>query len=147
MDIAYENVIPAYLESNQLIFEYENVGVYDSIIFPINTVNNNFKPEITVSYNIEDEKKVQKEVDEGKSSWRLDPFITAHFFINSHIFSKEITGDNAIKYENISLLFCDDSTAVLKINDQHTNIQMVYLKKLIKPDSTGIWTFVGYDTK
>lgn len=147
MDIAYENVIPAYLESNQLIFEYENVGAYNSIIFPINTVNDKFKPDITVSYNIEEERKVQKEVDEGKSSWRLNPFITAHFFVNSHILSKEMEGNDTIKYENISLLFCDDSTAVLKINDKLSDIQMVYLKRLIRPDSTGIWTLVGYDTK
>lgn len=147
MDIAYDDVVPAYLESNQLIFEYENVGAYDNVIFPIHDVNYDFKPETTVSYNLKDEKEVQNSVDKGDSSWRLNPITTAQFFVNSHINSDQISIENAIRLEYISLLYCDNETAVIKVNDNHTNIHTVYLKRLIKQDPTGIWTIVGYDTK
>lgn len=148
MDIAHEYAIPAYLESNQLIFEYENVGMYHSVILPVNSKSYEFEPETVIPYDLEIEKVLQQTVDkEGKSHWRLNPIITAQFFVNSHILSEEIVENYPIQSENISLLYCDDSTAVLKIKDNNTHIDTVYLKRLIKQDSTGIWTIIGYDTK
>lgn len=144
MDIAYENIMPAYLESNQLIFEYENIGAFNSVLFPINTVDE-FKPEITVPYNLNVEKELQQIVDNGNDSWRLNPINTAHFFIISQI--TEPIKEDSIHSKNISLLYCNDSTAVLKVNDNQTNIHTLYLKRLIKQDPTGIWTIIGYDTK
>jgi len=35
--------------------------------------------------------------------------------------------------------------AVVEISGDNTPVRRVYLKRLIRQDSTGIWTVVGYD--
>jgi hypothetical protein len=45
------------------------------------------------------------------------------------------------------LLHSDNELAIVEVNDSDTNIQTVYLKRLIRQDETGIWTVIGYDVK
>ncbi|KGR77852.1 hypothetical protein [Ureibacillus manganicus] len=145
MDIINEYSIPAYLESNELTFELETIVGFEHIMFPVQANEYDLKPQVEVKVDLDLEKNNQKSVDEGHSSWRLDPVFTAQVFTSLHVFLKGIVGDFPIKYENLKLIYSNNEASVVQVNDPDTNISMVYLKKLVRQDETGIWTVVGYD--
>ncbi len=145
MDIINEYHIPAYLETNELTFELETVVGFDHIIFPVQAREYELKPQIEVKINLEVEKNSQKSVDEGHSPWKLDPIHTAQVFSSLHLFPEGIIGDYPIEYENLKLIYSNSEFSVVQVDDPDTNIHMVYLKRLIRQDETGIWTVVGYD--
>lgn len=145
MDIINEYSIPAYLDSNELTFELETVVGFEHIIFPVQASEYELKPQVEVKIDLELEKHNQKSVDEGHSPWRLDPLFTAQVFTSLHLFPEGIVGEFPIEYENLKLISSNNEFSIVQVNDINTNINMVYLKKLIRQDATGIWTVVGYD--
>lgn len=146
VDIIEEHTIPAFLESTQLTFELESVGVYDHIIFPAQAKEYEINPQVEVPFNLEAEKNTQKSVDDGHSPWRLDPLFTTQVFVSLKLFPDGISGNYPVEYENLKLIQSNDELAVVKVNDKDTPIEFVYLKRLIRQDPSGIWTVIGYDT-
>lgn len=146
MDIVDHQVIPAYLESTELFFELESVGVYENIMFPVSSNILNRTPEVEVHYDIEIEKNTQQSVDQGHSPWRLDAVATTQVFVSLQLSPSGIEGDYPIELKQLTLIHQTEEDAIVKVMDQHTDIRRVYLKRLIRQDETGIWTVVGYDT-
>lgn len=146
MDIVDHQVIPAYLESTELFFELESVGVYENIMFPVSSNILNRTPEVEVHYDIEIEKNTQQSVDQGHSPWRLDAVATTQVFVSLQLSPSGIEGDYPIELKQLTLIHQTEEDAIVKVKDQHTDIRRVYLKRLIQQDETGIWTVVGYDT-
>nr|WP_106781682.1 hypothetical protein [Lysinibacillus timonensis] len=147
MDIINEYSIPAYLESNELTFELETIIGFDHIIFPVQASEYNIRPQIEIKYDLEIEENIQRSVDEGHSPWRLDPLHTAQVFTSLHLFPEGIVGDYPIETENLKLSHTSDDISIVQVSDADTNISMVYLKRLIRQDSSGIWTVIGYDVE
>ena len=54
-------------------------------------------------------------------------------------------GDYPIAYENIEIISNNGIDAIAEIKDKKSIAKYVYLKRLIRPDDTGIWTVIGYD--
>ncbi|KGR75567.1 hypothetical protein [Ureibacillus sinduriensis] len=146
MDIMEDNAIPAFLESNQLIVELESVDVYNNIIFPVQAKEYEINPQVEVPYDLEKEVNDQKSVDEGHSPWRLDPLISTQVFVSLQLSPKGIEGEYPIEEGSIKLLHSTKDTAVAEVYDKDSSIRIVYLKRLVKQDPSGIWTVIGYDT-
>ncbi|MFC5560027.1 hypothetical protein ACFPN4_13190 [Ureibacillus thermophilus] len=143
MEIMDYNAIPAYLESTELTFELESVGIYENIMFPVSAKE--ISPQVEVQYNLEVEKNTQKNVDQGHSPWRLDPVATTQVFVSLQLSPSGIEGNDPIELENLKFLHSDNEVAIVEVNDSDTNIHTVYLKRLIRKDESGVWTVVGYD--
>lgn len=143
MEIMDYNAIPAYLESTELTFELESVGIYENIMFPVSAKE--ISPQVEVQYNVEVEKNTQKNVDQGHSPWRLDPVATTQVFVSLQLSPSGIEGNDPIELENLKFLHSDNEVAIVEVNDPDTNIHTVYLKRLIRQEESGIWTVVGYD--
>lgn len=103
------------------------------------------KPQVDVPVDMEIEKNEQKSVDAGHSPWKLDPAFVAQVFVSLKISPEGITGDYPIKYEDLKVIQNIGTTAVVEVAGGNTPVSRVYLKRLIRQDSTGIWTVVGYD--
>jgi hypothetical protein len=103
------------------------------------------KPKVDVPYDIEEEKNTQKNVDEGHSPWRLDPIFVAQVFVSLKISPEGIEGEYPIRYEDLKIVKNDGIRAVVKVLDKSSPVSRVYLERLVRQDSTGIWTVVGYD--
>jgi outer membrane lipoprotein-sorting protein len=103
------------------------------------------KPQVEVPVNMEVEQNEQKSVDAGHSPWRLDPAYVAQVFVSLEMSPGGITGDYPIEYEKLEVVENNGVKAVVKVGGDKTPIRKVYLERLIRQDSTGIWTVVGYD--
>ena len=57
----------------------------------------------------------------------------------SHLRRSNIKIDKYIILQNRGI------TAIVEVGDSNSAVGKVYLKRLIRKDSTGIWTVVGYD--
>lgn len=102
-------------------------------------------PEVKVDYDIEVEEATQKEVDGGHQPWKLDPAFVAQVFTSLLISPEGITGDYPIPYEDFKVVENDGSSVVIAVENEKSPVSKVYLKQLVRQDSTGIWTVVGYD--
>lgn len=147
MDIINEYHVPAYLESNELIFELESIVGFEQIMFPVQASQYEFKPQVNIKVDLEIEKNNQKSVDKGHSPWRLDPLFTAQVFTSVHLFPEGVVGDYPIELENLKLIVSNNEISIVQVDDPDTSISMVYLKRLIRQNDTGIWTVIGYDLK
>jgi hypothetical protein len=58
-----------------------------------------------------------------------------------------ITGDYPIKDKELKIIQSSEMETIVEVISNKTKIKKVYLKRLIKKDSTGIWTVVGYDSE
>jgi hypothetical protein len=105
------------------------------------------KPQVEVATDLERERNDQKSADAGSSPWKLDPAYVAQVFISLKLSPEGIKGEYPVRYEDIKVVRNDCKEAVLEVNSNKTGIRTVYLKKLIRQDSTGIWTVTGYDGK
>ena len=103
------------------------------------------KPKIDVPYDIEVEKNTQKSVDEGHSPWRLDPIFVAQVFVSLQISPEGIAGEYPIRYEDLRIVKNDGIRAIVEVLDKSSPVSRVFLERLVRQDSTGIWTVVGYD--
>lgn len=109
--------------------------------------NNNrfYEPQIRTPINLTMLQNEQRSVDEGHSPWKLDPIFVAQVFASLLISPGGITGDYPIAYNNIEILKNTRTEAIARINNEKSPARYVYLKKLVRPDETGIWSVVGYD--
>lgn len=103
------------------------------------------KPKVDVPVDMEVEKGDQKNADSGHSPWKLDPVYVAQIFVSLKISPEGIVGEPAIKTEDLKITKNTGTDAVVEVSGDKTPVKKVYLKKLIRQDSTGIWTVVGYD--
>lgn len=103
------------------------------------------KPQVEIPVDLQAEENEQKSVDAGHSPWRLDPVYVAQVFVSLKISPEGIEGDYPIKYEDLKIVHNDGKTAIVEVAGDNTPVGRVYLKRLIRQDSTGIWTVVGYD--
>ncbi|WP_238902123.1 hypothetical protein [Clostridium sp. YIM B02506] len=113
----------------------------------INYKDDRIEQQIKVPINLEIEKEAQKSVEEGHSPWKLDPVFVAQVFVSLQVSPEGITGDYPIKDKELKIILSSGVETIVEVNSNKTNIKKVYLKRLIKKDSTGIWTVVGYDDK
>jgi hypothetical protein len=104
------------------------------------------KPQVEVPVDLEVEKGDQKNADAGSSPWKLDPIFVSQVFVSLQISPEGIQGDYPVKQEELKFVKGTEKEAIVQVNSNKTNIKRIYLKRLIKQDSTGIWTVVGYDT-
>lgn len=103
------------------------------------------KPEVEVSFDLAVEENTQKIVDGGSSPWRLDPVYTAQVFVSLEMSPEGIVGDYPIDLEDLTMVENTGTEAIVEVSGDDTPIRRVYLKRLVRQDSTGIWTVVGYD--
>lgn len=103
------------------------------------------KPQVKVPVDLEREKNDQKSVDAGHSPWKLDPVFVAQVFVSLKISPEGIQGDYPIKYGDLKVVKNTGKEAIVEVPGDKTPIRRVYLERLVRQDSTGIWTVVGYD--
>lgn len=102
-------------------------------------------PEIEVDIDMEIEKAEQISADSGSSPWKLDPAFVAQIFVSLQLSPEGIVGDYPIAYEELVIIENDGVKAIIEINSDKTDIERVYLERLIRQDNTGVWTVIGYD--
>jgi len=127
-------IVYAMTKANEEIEEVKSEGL----------TNN---PKVKVPVDLEVEKNDQKSIDAGHSPWRLDPVFVSQVFVSLKLLPQGIIGDYPIKTEELRLTQKNDAEAIVEVSGSKTPIRKVYLKRLVRQDSTGIWTVVGYDPK
>lgn len=156
-----KSIIRRYLRRNWLVgiiaagilFNLSNINseaiAAEIITYCISTnyKDNKIEPQIKIPINLEIEKEAQKSVDEGHSPWKLDPVFVAQVFVSLQVSPGGITGDYPVKDNELKITQSSGAETIVEVNSNKTNIKKVYLKRLIRQDSTGIWTVVGYDDK
>lgn len=110
-----------------------------------NKENASANPQVKVPVDMKILENQQKSVDAGHSPWHLDPAFVAQVFVSLKISPEGIKGDYPIKYEEFKTIQDTGEEVIIQVNTANTPISRVYLKRLVKQDSTGIWTVVGYD--
>ena len=146
VDIVEENAIPAFLESHQLMFELESIGLYNDIILTNQAKEYDLQPQIEVQYDLSKEKINQKRVDEGLLPWRIDPITNSQTFLEIALSNNELVGEGKIEKTDLTLLHSTLDTAIVEVKSQITDIKYIYLKRLVRQTPTGIWTVIGYDS-
>lgn len=104
-----------------------------------------FQPEVEVPVDLEVERADQRNADGGHSVYKLDPVYAAQVFVSLEISPEGIQGDYPIKETELKLIHNNGERAIVTVLSRKTIIRNVYLERLIRKDSTGIWTVVGYD--
>lgn len=132
---------------SQIVAKKQAPSVVDgnSIAQDSNEEKSSANPQVKVPVDIKIVENEQKSVDAGHSPWQLDAAFVAQVFVGLKISPEGIKGEYPIKYEAFKLIKNTDKEAIVKVNSDNTPISTVYLKRLVKKDSTGIWTVVGYD--
>lgn len=133
-----------------VLFNINSEAIASEIItysISTNYKDNRNDPQIKIPINIEIEKEAQKSVDEGHSPWKIDPVFVAQVFVSLQISPEGITGDYPIKDKELKIIQSSGVETIVEVNSNKTKIKKVYLKRLVKKDSTGIWTVVGYDSE
>jgi hypothetical protein len=102
---------------------------------------------IHVPVDMQAVKNEQKSVDEGHSPWRLDPVFVTQVFVSLKISPKGIEGKYPVDTEELRLIQMTKKSAVVLVDSEKTDIIAVHLKRLIRQDSTGIWTVVAYEVE
>lgn len=105
------------------------------------------KPQIKVAVDREREENDQKSVDQGHSPWKLDPAFVAQVFVSLQLSPEGITEKYPINIEELVLKSKTEQEAIIEISSDKTPINRVCLEKIVRQDSTGIWSVVGYDLK
>nr|WP_286905531.1 hypothetical protein [Clostridium sp. UBA1652] len=133
-----------------VLFNINSEAIASEIItysISTNYKDDRIEPQIKIPINLEIEKEAQKSVEEGHSPWKLDPVFVAQVFVSLQVSPEGITGDYPIKDKELKIIQSSEMETIVEVNSNKTKIKKVYLKKLIKQDSTGIWTVVGYDSE
>jgi len=105
------------------------------------------KGKIEVPVNLEVEKNDQKSADAGHSVFKLDPLFASQVFVSLKISPEGISGEYPITESDLEVVENTGKDAIVEVTGKNTPIKRVYLKRLVRQDSTGIWTVVGYDPK
>ena len=98
-----------------------------------------------VPVDLEIAKTSQQQVDGGHSPWQLDPLQMALTFVNTKISPQGIQRKPPIPYESFSVAVNTGVQAVVDVKSGP--IQKVYLKRVVRPDASGIWSVGGYDPR
>lgn len=98
---------------------------------------------VQVPVDMEIARADQQQVDAGHAPWQLDPLQVSLTFVNLKVTPEGITGEPKIPESAFKLITNNGVEAVVKVTGGP--IQKVYLKRLVRPDQTGIWSVVGYD--
>lgn len=133
-----------------VLFNINSEAIASEIItysISTNYKDDRIEPQIKIPINLEIEKEAQKSVEEGHSPWKLDPVFVAQVFVSLQVSPEGITGDYPIKDKELKIIQSSEKETIVEVNSNKTKIKKVYLKRLIKQDSTGIWTVVGYDSE
>ncbi|WFA09014.1 sigma-E factor regulatory protein RseB domain-containing protein [Tissierella sp. Yu-01] len=138
------NLPEGYKEVNVDVTEF--TGTIEDVIVDGN-IDTETKPDVEVDVNLEIQKANQISVDSGSSPWMLDPVYVAQIFISMEISPEGIVGDYPINYEDLVIVDNDEINAAIELNSEKTDITRVYLGRLVRQDTTGIWTVIGYDVK
>ena len=136
-------VVTIFFTVNMMLPVGKNCIVY-AMSKPIDEVKT-YHGIIQVPVDLEIEKNDQKSVDAGHSPWRLDPVFVSQVSVSLKLSPQGIIGDYPIKTEDLKLTQKNDTEAIVEVSGSKTPIRKVYLKRLVRQDSTGIWTVVGYD--
>lgn len=115
----------------------------EDFIMPLDEAD--FTPKVQVITDIKEVENTQKSVDEGHSPWLLDPVYVTQVFASTLIEPKGIEGEYPIQYDAVKIIAANDSKAITEVYADNATVERIYLEKLIRQDSTGIWTIVGYD--
>lgn len=84
-------------------------------------------------------------MDAGHSPWKLDPVYVAQVFVSLKVSPEGIVGEYPVNYEDLKVIKNDGINAIVEVTGDTVPVRRVYLKRLIRQDSTGIWTVIGYD--
>lgn len=103
------------------------------------------EPAVEVQVDMEVEKNDQKSADAGHSPWKLDPLFVAQVFVSLKVSPDGIVGDYPVKQEDLKVVQSTGTEVVVEVSAGKAPVGKVYLKRLVRQDSTGIWTVVGYD--
>lgn len=129
------------------LITFTNNATGETLQIPQQGENSAIRPQVEVEVDPEIVANEQKSVDAGSSPWKLDPAFVAQVFISLIISPEGITGDYPVGYEDMQVVKNTGTDAIVQVNDEDSPVKRVYLKRLIRQDSTGIWTVVGYDPK
>lgn len=143
-EAGFEYAVVGDASLDELVFAAGNISG-KALELPEENTGNEFKPQVKVPVNMEIEQNEQKSADAGHSPWRLDPVFVAQVFVSLEMSPGGITGDYPVAYEALKVIYNDGVKAIIEVTGE-TPIKKVYLEKLIRQDSTGIWTVVGYDS-
>ncbi|MDA8078293.1 MAG: hypothetical protein M0Z79_05075 [Nitrospiraceae bacterium] len=86
--------------------------------------------EINIPHTIEEERELQKSVDNGHQPWRLNPVDVAHQSVITN-------ADKTVKYDKCSLITQKDEEAIVQCGSAKKNFK-VHLKRFFGKKS--IWT-------
>lgn len=116
-------------------------------VFEIPSLNDEFatNPQVEVPVDLIMEENEQKSVDAGSSPWKLDAAFVAQVFISLKMNPEGITGEYPIQSQDLNIIQNTGSNAIIEVTSDISPIKRVYLQRIIRQDSTGIWTVVGYD--
>ncbi|BCJ98337.1 hypothetical protein [Anaerocolumna chitinilytica] len=104
-------------------------------------------PQVKVDYDMKSEEQTQKQVDAGHQPWKLDPAFVAQVFTSLLIQPDGIKGEYPIPYKDFKIIKNTGSSIIVEVDNKKSPVSKVYLKQLVRQDSTGIWTVIGYDKK
>ncbi len=102
--------------------------------------------QVKVPVDMEVVRNTQVQVDGGHSPWYLDPLQVAFTFVNLQISPGGIQGTPKLSYDALKVTQNNGIAAVVDIQSGGPT-KRVYLKKLVRPDFSGIWSVVGYDPR
>ncbi|WML38259.1 sigma-E factor regulatory protein RseB domain-containing protein [Neobacillus sp. OS1-2] len=140
----YEFAVVGDVPLEELVSWTKNIT---SSSLEIPTVEGQMHPQVEVPYDLAVEENDQKSVDAGSSPWKLDPVFSAQIFVSLKMSPNGITGEYPITIEELKVSQNNGKEAVIEVSGDKTPIKKVYLKRIVRQDSTGIWTIVGYDPK
>ena len=112
------------------------------------TENNSLpKAQVKVPVDLDITRADQQQVDGGHSPWQLDPLSVALTFVNLKVSPGGIQGEPKIPESAFKVTINNGREAVIEVKVTDSPVSRVYLQRLIRPDETGIWSVVGYDSR
>lgn len=115
------------------------------LVIPVSQQISPSEPKVKVEIDMDVVKQNQQQVDAGSSPWQLDPSQVAFTFVALQISPEGIQGEPPLDYKSLKMITNTGTEASIQILDGP--IKVVYLKRLIRQDQSGIWTVVGYDPR
>lgn len=115
------------------------------LTLPDSTANLAGGAKVTVPVDMEIARADQQQIDAGHTPWQLDPLQVALTFVNLKVSPQGIVGEPQIGETSFTLLANNGIEALVGVNQGP--IEKVYLQRLVRKDSSGIWSVVGYDPR
>lgn len=73
--------------------------------------------------------------------------VVLQVFASLQLSPEGIVGDYPIDYDDLNMIKQANADAIVEVDSEKSAIARIYLKRLVRQVSTGIWTVVGYDLK